>query len=519
MDSNSESLPAGVKRWRRGIVLSAMALVFPAALTAAIGDEPTLQAAAAPETPVSSSHSDQHLPTIWDLQLGAHWSALPASEFIDFACGTDGGPPSIKLESWAGFTKCGKEATTGLHEVYFEYDDEQEYIGRARSLDLLIMRHEFTWVNGQPVIASALFDDNGYLAGLRMVTDPRVEVSQREKGMILGGFMFARFGEEGWDCTDLPRLAGESAFQDIYMKRDCTKSVADPELGEVDLQVRVNNYRRPGQGALAWNNVPTEGEFDSSTRFQAILAEPVPDDGGLAASAVPPANPLVEKALNCPGCDLSGVNLKRANLTGANLAGADLTGANLHAAVLAQADLTGAKLAGANLNRADLRRATLATADLSKAMLFGSLLDGANLNGANLNGALAGSSRLTRADLSGASMRAVDLRDSRLNDANFTGADLNSSWMHNAQAMRADFSKAMLVYVVAHRANFTGAKFGGVDARGADFFGSSFRDADMVGADFSFTRLRSANLFSANMQDTKLEEAELPAGFSPRPAP
>jgi len=513
LSTSQSDTPAGrVRRPHRtaGILLAVVAALLVPVLPVTA---PALAQDGAPAAPPAST-VDQHLPSIWDLQLGAHWSAISSADFIDFACGTNGGPPSTRIDNWSGFGRCAPDADTGLREIYFEYDDEQEYIGRARNLDLLIMRYEYTWVNGLPVIASALFDDDGFLAGIRMVTDPRVDLARREKGMILGGFMFARFGEAGWDCTDLPRLPGESPFLDIYIKRDCTKTVTDAKVGDVRLRVQINNFRRPGQHVLAWDNVPTEGEFESTTRFQAVLANPVRDEASrLAAIATPPVNPLIEKVMNCPGCDLRGVNLKRLNLTGAKLAGADLTGANLHATILATADLSGATLDGANLNRADLRRANLEKATLQKVMMFGGLFDGINLSGANLNGAMAGSIRLPRANLSGASVRAVDLRDSRLNDADFTGADLTSSWMHNAQVTRADFSRAILIYLDAKRANFAYARFGGADARGADFFGASFRDADLGDADFSYTRLTSANLFAARLAGANLAESDLPAGF------
>ncbi|HZY68001.1 MAG TPA: pentapeptide repeat-containing protein [Devosia sp.] len=459
---------------------------------------------------------DQHLPSVWDLTIGAHWSELPVRDFIDYACGTNGGPPSKPIATWSEFATCPAEAEGGWHEVYFEYDDEQEYIGRARNLDLQVMRHEFTWVNGIPVIASALFDDDGFLVGVRLVTDPRVEDARREKGMVLGGFMKARYGESGWACEDLPRAERESAFLDIFVKQTCEKTVTIGEAGEVNLHLDIRNLRGPGQTTLAYDNVPTEGEFESSTRFEAVLAGPVPDkEQKLAAleGVAQAVDPTVAKAMDCPGCDLQGVNLKRANLTGANLAGANLTGANFHGAILAQADLTGAILTDANLNRADLRRAKLSGANLQKVMAYGATIEGADLSKADLKGAMAGSSRLTQANLTDAKVRAVDFRGSRLNGVNFTGADLSYTWMQDAQATRANFSDAIMLYVDAKRANFADAKLPGVDARGGDFFGASFREADLTSADFSFTRLATANLYSATLEGTKFEESELPAGF------
>jgi uncharacterized protein YjbI with pentapeptide repeats len=462
---------------------------------------------------------EQELPSVWDLTIGVHARELPTADFIDFACGTNGGPPSLRVTGWMDFARCPAEAETGFHEIYFEYDDEWEYRGRARNLDLQVMRYQYTWVNGVPVIASALFDADGFMAGLRLVTDPRVDITTREKGSTLGGYMMARFGTEGWACVDLPAETGESAFNGIFIKQRCTKRTSSAEGLALDAEVEVLYLRREGEAAIGWDNVPTEGQFESTTRFELTLAGPIPDrEARLAAVAAvgPPApDPIATRALDCPGCDLRGADLKRADLSRAKLAGADLSGANLHAAILVGADLSGANLSGADLNRADLRTANLERADLGKAMLYGTILDGAKLVGANLNGAMAGTVRLSRADLTGASIRAVDLRDARLNDAVFAGADLTSSWMHRAQAIRADFEGGYLVYVEATNANFTRTNLAGVDARGGTFFGANFREADFTGADFSFTDLSGANLFGATFAGTKFEETQLPAGFTP----
>jgi hypothetical protein len=69
---------------------------------------------------------------VWDIHIGEAVSEIPDG-FINYACGTDGGPPSVPLKNFADFKKCRPDAN-GLHEVYFEYDDELEYW--ARALDL-----------------------------------------------------------------------------------------------------------------------------------------------------------------------------------------------------------------------------------------------------------------------------------------------------------------------------------------------------------------------------------------------
>src|SRR5262249_18026592 len=113
--------------------------------------------------------------TVWDLKLGQPVSAQPSSdEFRGFACGSNGGPPRQALSGWGNFMRCPAEPT-GLHEVYFEYDDEYEYIARARDLPGEVARWAGTTETGFPVIVSALFDDPGGLRLIRIVTDPRPE--------------------------------------------------------------------------------------------------------------------------------------------------------------------------------------------------------------------------------------------------------------------------------------------------------------------------------------------------------
>src|SRR5271169_6623341 len=78
-------------------------------------------------TATAVAAEELHRSTIWDLVLGAPVSAQPPPpQFQAFACGSNGGSPRAPLTGWADFKRCPPEAD-GLHEVYFEYDDEIEY--------------------------------------------------------------------------------------------------------------------------------------------------------------------------------------------------------------------------------------------------------------------------------------------------------------------------------------------------------------------------------------------------------
>ena len=457
--------------------------------------------------------------TVWTLKLGAHVREMPIATFIDYACGTNGGPPSLPLQGWQDYARCRAEPATGLREVYFRYDDEFEFWARAHNLDMQIQRYQYTDAFGLPVIASALIDPDGFYVGFRLASDPRVDVQTRALGVTLGGYLMARYDEKNWTCLDLPRLEGETEYQGTTIKQRCTAQVV--EKGDVfDAFIDRRLFRRRGQATIDPRDLtPTEGQFESSTWFQALSAQPIENRqqrlAGIAALGPPAPDEIKQRARDCPGCDLRGADLKRANLSGANLAGADLSGANLHAANLGDANLAGANLTRANINRAILNRAQLTNAKLREAMLYDSALNGADLSGADMSGAMAGKISLQRANLSGARLYAADLRNSRLSDANLTGADMTHAWLQSAQLMRANLSDATLIYAQARQASMVGAKLARVDARGADFDGTNLRDADLTSADFSYTVLTSVNFLSAKLERTKFIDAELPAGFVP----
>ena len=121
--------------------------------------------------PATAPAQDLRRASVWDLKLGQPIAAQPsADEFRGFACGSNGGPPRQRLKGWSDFARCPADAD-GLHEVYFEYDDELEYIARAKDLEREVTRWAGTTEVTFPVVVSGLFDGNGVLKGIRIVTD------------------------------------------------------------------------------------------------------------------------------------------------------------------------------------------------------------------------------------------------------------------------------------------------------------------------------------------------------------
>jgi hypothetical protein len=215
--------------------------------------------------------------TVWDLELGRPIAGQPTpSEFRGFACGSNGGAPRAPLSGWSDFKKCPAEPS-GLHEVYFEYDDEFEYIARARDLPREVARWAGTSERGFPVIVSALFSDDGVLKSFRVITDPRpdrrddtndADLKNREQAYLLGGMMASRFGIEAQrDCTQLPPAEGESKVGDLFVKQSCART--DPEAG-IKIALQVNFFRKPGQSGVN-PQLPsqlTRGQFESSARLE-----------------------------------------------------------------------------------------------------------------------------------------------------------------------------------------------------------------------------------------------------------
>src|SRR5215468_10165921 len=215
--------------------------------------------------------------TVWDLKLGEPIAAQPAAdEFRAFACGSNGGAPRAQLKGFGDFMRCPAEAD-GLREVYFEYDDELEYIARARDLEREITRWAGTTELAFPVIVSALFDDAGILKGIRLVTDPRPEhrnditeanLRKRADAYLLGAVMAARFDfVTARDCMSSPPAEGESAVGTLFIKQSCEMNDA---ANKRKIILRVSFYRKPGQSGTN-PQLPTqltEGQFESSTRLE-----------------------------------------------------------------------------------------------------------------------------------------------------------------------------------------------------------------------------------------------------------
>ncbi len=215
-----------------------------------------------------AASSQQLRPAIWDVQPGTPVSELPEEEFVDPACGSNGGPPGLRLDGFDGFARCHAEAS-GLREIWFRYDDELETIARAARDPDAVARNNAMVVLGQPVILSLLVDQAGLVQGFRIFTDPHADPDLRADAYMLAVAFKARFGTVGWECRDLAPAAGETPIMGTFVKQLCRKA-ADGQ----HITVESRHYYKSGQALLDPNTGRTTvNQFESAARIESVRIE------------------------------------------------------------------------------------------------------------------------------------------------------------------------------------------------------------------------------------------------------
>jgi hypothetical protein len=205
---------------------------------------------------------------VWDLKLGADVAAQP-DDFVDYACGTNGGPPGLPLTGWKDFRRCRPEPS-GLREVYFRYDDEIEYWAKANNLEGQMEQYIGTKTYGFPITVSALIDEAGVVRGIRIVTDPRDPTGDRDEAYLLRNFLNARLGRDNWTCEDQPAADGETAVTGVFIKQRCEKQI--DEATRATLVTR--HLRKPGQSQYdPHSGKETTNQFESNVRFELVRAK------------------------------------------------------------------------------------------------------------------------------------------------------------------------------------------------------------------------------------------------------
>ena len=208
--------------------------------------------------------------SIWDVKLGEPVAQIDPRSVAEIACGTNGGPASLPLVSFADWAQCPPDERTGLHEVLFSYDDEVDYISRALELEYKATRGG-TSVFANPVIVSVLVDDAGLAQGIRIFTDDRVSDMDRRNAVALARNFQARYSGWGLECQDIPPRDGEMPVGNRFTHELCRGS--DPSGSGVTIEIEASYLRKPGQEAVNRDTQAVNtGYYESRTRFEMLTA-------------------------------------------------------------------------------------------------------------------------------------------------------------------------------------------------------------------------------------------------------
>jgi hypothetical protein len=210
---------------------------------------------------------------IWEVKLGSRVAELPSDDWVDPACGTNGGPRGLLIEEFANFARCPREAETGLHEIWFSYDDEAELVARAMHNEYLLAISRANVIFNVPVILSLLVDDGGLVQGYRIISDTRAPPAIRMHAhAAVRPFMGLARADES-SCVNNPPAEGERPFEGVLIKQVC-RQVVDGR--RVTIEARA--FLKPGQYLYdPVTGAPNPNAFESYAKLEIVNAAALRD--------------------------------------------------------------------------------------------------------------------------------------------------------------------------------------------------------------------------------------------------
>jgi hypothetical protein len=163
-------------------------------------------------TGLSAARADQGN-DLREFRVGMSVEELPSSGYVGLTCAA---AQDKALSRWQDYRECPADSS-GRHEVRFRYEENDNTHGRVND------HYEGTRVGGHPVLLSLLIGDEGRVDGLRITTDPAARLYMHKKAFLLGMQAKARYGDEGWICTEGQPSAEEQPVGGVFVKERCEK--------------------------------------------------------------------------------------------------------------------------------------------------------------------------------------------------------------------------------------------------------------------------------------------------------
>ncbi len=215
-------------------------------------------------------------PQIYDVKFGTPVEALPTAEWVDPACGTNGGPRRQLIGSFTNFKQCTKEPETGLYEIWFSNDDENELLARATHDAATTQRYMANIAFSVPAVFSLLIDEEGKVQGYRLISDTRAAPVIRVLAFQMARPFKALSRLDEASCTDIPPLPGERRVEGEFAG-PLTKQFCQQTTDGKRVTIESRYFLKPGQNLIdPFTQQPHPNAFESYARLEIVNAAALP---------------------------------------------------------------------------------------------------------------------------------------------------------------------------------------------------------------------------------------------------